>query len=117
MKSGLAVAGVAVAAVFVVVPPGARANPDGDMAFADQESPIPSADNKKLVAHLKSHGKSPEEYVVSKFSDHDISLPKLISRKRSRTFLISTAGNSSRSLRTSSKACAKKLISRSVFVI
>lgn len=42
------------------------------VAFAQPKSPGPSADNKRLVAYLKSHWKSPEDYVVSKFSDHDI---------------------------------------------
>ncbi|HAF16328.1 MAG TPA: hypothetical protein DHU55_04350 [Blastocatellia bacterium] len=41
-------------------------------AFAHRDSPSPSAQNEKLVAYLKSHWKSPEDYVVSKFSDHDI---------------------------------------------
>ncbi len=51
VKSGMAVAGVAVAAVFVVVPLGTRANSD-DTALADRESPSPSADNEKLVASV-----------------------------------------------------------------
>lgn len=40
-------------------------------AFA-QPSQSPSPDSKKLVAYLKSHGMFPENYVVSKFRNHDI---------------------------------------------
>lgn len=36
-----------------------------------QISPL-SGDNEKLAAYVKSHWKSPENYVISKFSDHDI---------------------------------------------
>jgi hypothetical protein len=41
-------------------------------AFGNQQNAAPSPDTEKLVSYLKSHWKSPEDYVVSKFSDHDI---------------------------------------------
>ena len=40
--------------------------------FASVQSLVVAPDNSKLVKYLKAHGKSPETYVVSKFSDHDI---------------------------------------------
>src|SRR5687768_14806323 len=40
-------------------------------AFA-QTNQSPSPDSKRLVAYLKSHGMPPENYVVSKFRNHDI---------------------------------------------
>lgn len=36
--------------------------------------PLPATQKKTLVTYLKKHGQSPEDYVISKFSDHDIVL-------------------------------------------
>ena len=41
-----------------------------NVALHQAESAAP--DSKTLVAYLKSHGKAPEDYVISKFADHDI---------------------------------------------
>ena len=42
------------------------------VTLANSQKPTPSPDIEKLAAYLKLHWKSPEDYVVSKFRDHDI---------------------------------------------
>ena len=42
------------------------------LALSQHQVQAPSSDIEKLAAYLKSHRKSPENYVISKFSDHDI---------------------------------------------
>ena len=42
------------------------------LMVANRQISPPSSDNEKLALYLKSHRKSPEDYVISKFSDHDI---------------------------------------------
>ena len=44
----------------------------GGSAFPQAKKGASPEEEQKLVAYLKSHWKSPEDYVVEKFSDHDI---------------------------------------------
>jgi hypothetical protein len=44
----------------------------GSSVFSQSEKRASSEQEQRLVAYLKSHRKSPEDYVISKFSNHDI---------------------------------------------
>lgn len=44
------------------------------LVFPQTTKVAPLAGERKLVSYLSSHGKSPEEYVVSKFAKYDLVL-------------------------------------------